>query len=95
MPSVITANRLQDGLVVYLAENGSWERSLSAARVADSKDGISALETLAAQAAKEQIIVGAYPMDVDLTAGGPTPKSVRERIRAAHRPTIRSVSEER
>ncbi|MCH9809010.1 MAG: DUF2849 domain-containing protein [Alphaproteobacteria bacterium] len=93
MPNVFTANRLSDGLVVYLGRDGNWLRDLASAGVAEDKDGIAVLEAMAAQSAKDQIIVGAYPMDVEIDAGKPRAKSVRERIRAAHRPTIKPVSE--
>ncbi len=94
MPNVYTANRLQDGLVVYLGSDGDWVRDLASASVAEDKPGLAALEALADKATSDQIIVGAYPMAVELTAGEPKPKSVRERIRAALRPTIKPVNED-
>ncbi|MEQ8824527.1 MAG: DUF2849 domain-containing protein [Filomicrobium sp.] len=95
MPSIITANRLQDGIVVYLAKDGGWRTDLSAAHIAEDKDQLAALEVIASKAAGDQLIVGAYPMDVEISQGTPAPKSVREKIRAAHRPTIAAVNEAR
>ena len=95
MPSVFTANRLQDGIVVYLSADDNWHTDLAAARVADGKDQLADLQAIADKAAAKHLIVGAYPMDVELKAGMPAPKSVREQIRAAHRPTIAAVNEAR
>ena len=95
MPSVITANRLQDGAVVYLSSNDNWITELASARVADDPTQLELLQKIAADAAGNQLIVGAYPMDVDLTTGAPAAKSVREKIRAARRPTIAAVNEAR
>ena len=40
MPSVITANRLTDGIVVYLASDGEWTEQIAEARLAGPLDGI-------------------------------------------------------
>lgn len=93
MPSIITANRLNDGIVVYLAKDGSWQTDLAQARIAVTDEGIAVLEADAADASARQLIVGAYTMTVTLDHGRPTPGSVRETIRASHRPTIRAVTE--
>lgn len=95
MPSVITANRLQDGIVVYLSQNDDWNTDLASARVAEDKNQLATLQAIADKAAGSQLIVGAYPMDVELFEGTPAPKSVREKIRAAHRPTIAAINEAR
>ena len=39
MPSVITANRLVDGIGVYLSENYNWLTDLNTARVAEDEAG--------------------------------------------------------
>jgi Protein of unknown function (DUF2849) len=88
MPEVITANRLTDGIVVYLAADGSWIEDLARARVAATEDEIKALESEAARAVAERRVVATYPMAVVVEDGTPAPLSVRERIRAAHRTTL-------
>ena len=88
MPSVVTANRLKDGIVVYLAPNGSWTEEIGRARIAESEDEVSALEAQAAEAVKAREVVAVYPMDVALNDGAVDPLSVRERIRASHRTTL-------
>ncbi len=88
MPNVITANRLTDGVVVYLAAEGQWTEAIANARVADGEEETKALETIAENAVREREVVGVYPMAVALTDGAVDPLSVRERIRAAHRTTL-------
>ncbi|KUO57629.1 MAG: hypothetical protein APF80_11815 [Alphaproteobacteria bacterium BRH_c36] len=93
MRNVITANRLEDGIVVYLGHTGDWTSDLAAARVVDSRHDLEALEKIAAAAVAACHVVGVYAMDVDLSSGKPMPKSVREKIRAAHRQTFKDLTE--
>jgi hypothetical protein len=88
MPSVVTANRLLDGIVVYLASDGGWVEDLAYARFANTEDEIKTLESEAAKAVAERKVVAVYPMDVALHDGVPVALSVREKIRAAHRTTL-------
>ena len=88
MPSVVTANLLGSGDVVYLAVGGRWARHLADAEVASSKPDLARLEGLAGQAAELRLVTAVYAMDVSVVAGRPTPLPVRERIRAAHGPTV-------
>jgi len=88
MPNVITANRLTDGVVVYLASDGEWTEQIANARVADGDEETKALEAEAENAVRERRVVAVYPMPVALKDGTVDPLSVRERIRAAHRTTL-------
>ena len=88
MPNVVTANRLIDGIVVYLAPDGSWVKELARAKLAATEDETKALESEAAKAVAERRVVAVYPMEVALTDGVPVATSVRERIRASHRTTL-------
>lgn len=89
MPSVITANRLTDGVVVYLAPGGDWSEDIEAARRGETDEEVKALETEAETSVRERIVVGVYPMPIALKDDGAVdPISVRERIRAAHRTTL-------
>jgi hypothetical protein len=87
MPNVVTANRLLDGIVVYLAD-GSWTEDIAQARIANTEEETKALETEAAEAVKARKVVAVYPMEVALHNGAVDPLSVRERIRASHRTTL-------
>ena len=88
MPSVVTANRLRDGIVVYLASDGSWTEEIGRARIAETEDDLAALEARAAEDVKARKVVAVYAMDVALHDGAVDPLSVRERIRASHRTTL-------
>jgi hypothetical protein len=85
---VVTANRLVDGIVVYLASDGSWTEEIERARVASTEDETQALESQAEQAVKNRIVVAMYAMPVEIKDGAVDPLSVRERIRASHRTTL-------
>ena len=88
MPKVVTANRLDDGVVVFLARDRTWSEDLSEAWVVDGEDTLHRLETLADQSTAENLVVSVYAMDVALVDGALSPTSVREEIRAAHGPSI-------
>jgi Protein of unknown function (DUF2849) len=88
MPNVVTANRLIDGIVVYLAPDGDWVEGLAHAKLADTEEETRALEREAAKAVIERRVVAVYPMEVALHDGVPIALSVRERIRASHRTTL-------
>jgi Protein of unknown function (DUF2849) len=88
MPNVITANRLVDGIVVYLAADGGWTEEIGGARLAETEEETKALEAEAAKDVALRKVVAVYPMEVALHDGNVDPLSVRERIRAAHRTTL-------
>lgn len=90
MPSqVITANRLSDGRVVWWTGPGAWTTGIAGARVlADKAEREAALAAAAADVAT-QAVLDVYAVDVEAAAGGPVPKSLRERIRAEG-PTVPS-----
>ncbi len=88
MPNVVTANRLTDGIVVYLASDGAWTEEIGRARLAETEDEVKALEAEGAKDIAARKVVAVYPMDVAVRDGTVDPLSVRERIRAAHRTTL-------
>jgi hypothetical protein len=88
MPNVVTANRLIDGIVVYLASDGGWTEEIGRARLAETEDETKALEAEATRDVALRKVVAVYPMEVALHDGEVDPLSVRERIRAAHRTTL-------
>ena len=89
MPSVVTANRLTDGIVVYLASGGAWTEDIANAARADTKEEVKALEATAEIAVQDRLVVSAYPMPIEIKDDGTVdPISVRERIRASHRTTL-------
>ncbi len=80
-PVVYTANRLDDGRVVFLGRNLTWVESLAQAEVMTG-DRITAGLAEAQADERRQIVVAVYAVDV---AEGPeiVPLKQRERIRAA------------
>jgi hypothetical protein len=80
---VATANRLTDGVVVYLADEGEWAERIDDARVADSKDAAAALLADAERDAVLCRVVTPYLIDVTRDPGGALrPATYREHIRA-------------
>ena len=89
MPSVVTANRLNDGIVVYLTPDGAWTEDIAQAARGETDDEIKALEAVAQKAERDRIVISVYPMPIEVKDDGTIdPISVRERIRASHRTTL-------
>lgn len=79
---VITANRLLNGDVVWLAEGGAWVERITLARTFDGKDAVAEGLAEGAEAEKNQQVVGVYEMDVTVEDGVIVPVRLREKIRA-------------
>lgn len=80
-PFAISANRLRDGRVVWLAEGGRWSEALADAAIfrgAAADEGM----RVAALAEAEQSVVGAYLVELTPEAAGPAPLRAREKFRA-------------
>ena len=79
---LITANRLFDGVVVFLSADG-WVGDISKAAILHAADALEAGFAIAARAAADHQIVDVNVIDVtpDET-GRPVPVRLRERIRA-------------
>jgi hypothetical protein len=80
--NIVTANRLTDGEVVYLATSGGWTEWLAESRVAESEEETAALLAMAEAAMGDREVVDAYAMAVGRADGAITALSQRERIRA-------------
>lgn len=81
----VTANRLGDGAVVYLAGDETWTSDLSAAARFDDEAAKAALETAQARATE---IADAYLIDVDDKGAPAGRETLRETIRKSG-PTVR------
>ena len=81
--SVLTANRLGDGIVVFLDFEGAWSETLAEAVVARSPDEVRALQDRGTYDAEHNLVVEPYLVEVRETAGGLVPIRYRERVRAA------------
>lgn len=79
---LITANRLSDGVVVFLAADG-FVAAITDAAVLSAADAIEAGLATAARATARQEVVDVNVIDVTLDKSGrPVPVRLRERIRA-------------
>jgi sulfite reductase (NADPH) hemoprotein beta-component len=79
--SVLTANRLGDGIVVFLDFEGAWSENLAEAVVAHSPDEVRALEDRGAYDAARNLVVEPYLVVVHEADGRLTPIRYRERVR--------------
>lgn len=81
-PRIATANRLRDGLVVFLRADGEWSRDLNEARIAYDDDTAAILEENACDDEKTNHVVGVYLIEVEEQERfGLVPVENRERLR--------------
>lgn len=78
---IMTANRLSDGLVVFLDAGGAWTETLGEARIAQTPEQSAEMERLAAAAKAANIVVDQYLVDVAEEGGTLHPVRLRERLR--------------
>jgi hypothetical protein len=79
-PSVVTANRTWDGIVIYRTDRQDWSPKLSDAAIVRTSDEARSL--LAESAADDVGAVGAYVAPVEIKEGGRIkPGNLREHIR--------------
>ncbi len=83
----LTANRLGDGLVVFLSDTGDWSGKIDLAAVATNEKALSVLECSGERATTLRQVVGPYLIDVEIENGEVKPMVLRERIRA-YGPTV-------
>lgn len=82
-PQILTANLLSDGMVVFLAPDGTWRGSVDSALIACSDDAIAALEAGGVLAVQANLVVDPYLIAVEETDGRVVPVAFRERIRTS------------
>lgn len=80
VPKIVSANDLMDGDVVYLTASHVWSRKITDALVATDEHEAEAL--LEKGEARQDLIVGAYLLDVAIAEDGtPSPTHFREKYR--------------
>jgi hypothetical protein len=80
-PSMVTANRASDGVVIYRTAQQGWSGNLSDAAIVHTSDAARAL--LNEANADDVGAIGAYIAPVELKNGGEIkPGNLRERIRS-------------
>jgi hypothetical protein len=88
LPQIVTANRLVDGVVLFLDAAGGWSEDFAHAAVYPDDAAIKAALAHAAEAVAASLLVDPYGVEVELRNGHYTPKALREAIRASG-PTVR------
>jgi hypothetical protein len=81
--SILTANRLSDGAVVFLDFDGVWAETFKGAVVARTPDEVRALESRGAFDAARNIVVEPYLIEMHDVGGSLVPVRFRERVRLA------------
>lgn len=79
---VVTANRLVDGLVIFVGPGPGWVTDIKEAEVFDDGPPLDAALAFGAGEVKARQIVDPYAVDVTLESGSAIPERLRERIRA-------------
>lgn len=78
----LTANRLSDGLVVFLRQDGTWSLDVAEARAVETDTDTADLEGAGRDAEAADLVTGAYLIDVERADTGVMPTRNKERIRA-------------
>lgn len=81
---IMTANKLSDGIVVFLGYDGDWTRHVDDARIAEREEDVADMQ---AEATESTDVVDPYLIDVEVRAAEGSsrfvrPTQYRERIRA-------------
>ena len=85
MTRIVTANRLRDGLVVFLSADGAWSERIGDAAGAANEADAQELMAMAKQSAIECRVVEPYLVEVEIAADGRRP----EHHPVRHRESIR------
>ena len=96
MLTIMTANRLGDGRVVYLARTGHWSTNINLAVAVSDPENVQIILARGAKDAAARLILAPYLIDVDRDIDGLRPRTLKEKIRAQHgrRPISKSTSQE-
>lgn len=86
---ILTANRLKDGLVVFLGEGDAWTPWMAEAVVARSADHAARLEAKGGEHAKRNQVVAPYLVDVVEDGGRLRAAHIREHLRTLG-PSVRT-----
>jgi len=87
MLQVLIANRLIDGFVVFLTDDGQWTSAIGEGALAESDEAAAALLATGQQAADDNVVVDPYLIPVVMEDGTAKPVEYREYIRASG-PTV-------
>ena len=85
---VITANRLRDGIAVFLTRSGVWSENIDEAALALEPQAAAALEARAKADETATLVTGSYLIDAERRDGRVWAALIRERMRTLG-PTVR------
>ena len=85
---VLTANLLRDGLVVFMTDGAAWSPWIEDAAIVTDKAAALELDGRGNIAAKANLVVGPYLIDVIVENGRPRAAHIREHLRTLG-PTVR------
>jgi hypothetical protein len=85
---IVTANRLRDGIVVFLNRSGAWSELIDEATLALEPEAARALENRAKADETACIVTGSYLIDAERRDGRVRASHIRERMRTLG-PTVR------
>ncbi len=85
---LVTANRLRDGIAVFLTRSGTWSEKIDEAALALEPQAAAALEARAKDDEKATLITGSYLIDAERRDGRIRAAQIRERMRTLG-PTVR------
>jgi hypothetical protein len=88
MDTMITANRLSDGIVVFQDADGGWSEDFHRGAVFSDEGAKATALARAEQSEAGCEVVGPYAIEIESRNGHFVPKALREAIRASG-PTIR------
>ena len=77
----ITANRLLDGIAVWLGPDGGWVEEVGEAAIFEGP-AIEAALAVAKRDVAARLVVDVYPLDVERVDGRTRPLHLRERMKA-------------
>lgn len=85
---LVTANRLRDGIAVFLTRSGAWSEKIDEAALALEPQAAAALEARAKEDEKATLVTGSYLIDAERREGRIRAAHIRERMRTLG-PTVR------
>ena len=85
---LVTANRLRDGIAVFMTRSGEWSETIDDAVLALEPQAAAALEVRAKEDEKKTLVTGSYLIDAERLNGRVRAAHIRERMRALG-PTVR------
>ena len=85
---IVTANRLRDGIAVFLNRGGHWSETIDEATLALEPQAAQALEARAKEDEKATLVTGSYLIDAERRNGRIRASHIRERMRTLG-PTVR------